>query len=191
MDSGGSRLPSRPALPCVSSPGAAPPTVVRRVDAFHGGQAILRVGPVPACVTIRQRLRRKPMGVDGKDDREDHGDRDRRGVWQTAVLEHDDREDDRGEPARTKPADERQGRPPGVRPEQRNRNRHHAYDCEAEHAIQGGSPGEIREHRSHDCYLIYWLDYVLLHRFEIQLRHRAQPTEFWTGLPSDGSMPNR
>ena len=35
-------------------------------------------------------------------------------------------------------------------PEQRNGDRQHAYDCEAEDAIQGRSPAEIGEHRSHD-----------------------------------------
>ena len=90
------------------------------------------------------------MCVDGEGNREHDGDSYRRGVGKRAVLDRDDGEDDRSEPSRAEPTDEGDRLPLGMGSEERDGDRQHAHDGEAEKAIECCLPSQAGEHRPDD-----------------------------------------
>ncbi len=81
---------------------------------------------------------------------------------QTALLDHQDREDDRREPSRPEPAEEGHGRPACAGSDHRDRNREHADDRQAQDDVQGDRPRHVSERRPEQ------------HGAEHDERHRAE-----------------
>src|SRR3954469_649966 len=126
------------------------PPVRGRGHTLHRRQLLTRVGCVPGDVAIRQWPSTKPVHEDRDADRRHDGQEQRALVGKRRLVDEDHGEDDRGEAARAEPTHERKRRAACSAPQQRERDRQHPDDRQAEHGVGENLPAQVVERGSED-----------------------------------------
>ena len=116
--------------------------------ALHRRRRVARVALEPAGVAVGQGSGGEAVGedreTDGQVDRED----DQVLVGELGLLDHDQREHDRGQAAGSEPPEEADRGHLSVGAQHPDRHGHHPHDREAEDRVEGELPGQLTQGRS-------------------------------------------
>ena len=113
-----------------------------------GGTAEIRSGARTIRVAVGQGSGGEAVGEDREPDGEVDREDDQVLVGKLGLLDHDHREDDRGQTAGSEPAEEAKCRHPGVRAQHPECDGHHPHDRQAENRVEGELPAQLTQRGS-------------------------------------------